>query len=240
MASAARDPACPAGRGKLPGLEAPMSLHARKPGPIPEETARVARAAFPDGNLYLRMREALGVIYSDEDFADLFPTRGQPAEAPWRLALATIFQFAERLSDRAAADAVRGRIDWKYALSLELTDAGFDHTVLSEFRTRLLLGGAERRLLDLLVQCARDRGLLKARGRQRTDSTHVLAAVRALNRVELVTETMRRAPTVRADLAPDWLRAHGRPEWATRYERRPDDARLPSKAAERQALVEAI
>jgi transposase len=217
-----------------------MSLHARKPDPIPEETARVARAAFPDGNLYVRMREALDVIYSDEDFADLFPTRGHPAEAPWRLALATIFQFAEHLSDRAAADAVRGRIDWKYALSLELTDSGFDHTVLSEFRTRLLIGGAERRLLDLLVGCARDRGLLKARGRQRTDSTHVLAAVRALNRIELVTETMRHALAVLANLAPEWLRAHGRPEWVERYERRPEDDRLPSKQAERQVLAETI
>src|SRR5687767_7963644 len=99
-----------------------MSLHARKPDSIPEETARVARAAFSGGNLYVRMREAFDTICSDEDFADLFPTRGQPAEAPWRLALVTIFQFAERRSDRAAADAVRGRIDWKYLLSLELTD----------------------------------------------------------------------------------------------------------------------
>src|SRR5918998_2676788 len=217
-----------------------MSLHARKPDAIPEETARVARAAFPNGNLYMRMREALDAIYADEDFADLFPTRGQPAEAPWRLALVTIFQFAEHLSDRAAADAVRGRIDWKYALSLELTDAGFDHTVLSEFRSRLLVGGAERRLLDLLLRRARARGLLKARGRQRTDSTHVLAAVRALNRVELVTETMRHALTTLAGLAPDWLRAHGRPEWVKRYERRPADDGLASKQAERQALAEAI
>jgi len=217
-----------------------MSLHVRKPDPIPEETARVARAASSDGTLYLRMREALDVVYSDEDFADLFPTRGQPAEAPWRLALATIFQFAEHLSDRAAADAVRGRIDWKYALSLELTDPGFDHSVLSEFRTRLLIGGAERRLLDLLVDCARDRGLLTVRGRQRTDSTHVLAAVRALNRVELVTETMRHALTVLADVAPEWLRAHGRPEWVKRDERRPEDDGLPSKQAERQALAETI
>jgi transposase len=217
-----------------------MSLHARKPDPIPEETARVARAAFPDGNPYMRMREALDVIYADEDFADLFPTRGQPAEAPRRLALVTIFQFAEHLSDRAAADAVRGRIDWKYALSLELTDAGFDHTVLSEFRTRLLLGGAERRLLDLLLQCARDRGLLKARGRQRTDSTHVLAAIRALNRVELVAETMRHALTILATVAPDWLRAHGRPEWVKRYERRPAADGLPGKQATRHALAEVI
>jgi transposase len=221
-------------------VEAPLSLHARKPDPIPEETARVARAAFPDGTLYLRVREALDVIYSDEDFADLLPTRGQPAEAPWRLALVTIFQFAERLSDRAAATAVRGRIDWKYALSLELTDPGFDHTVLSEVRTRLLSGGAERRLLDLLVQCARDRGLLKVRGRQRTDSTHVLAAVRVLNRVELVTETMRHALTVLAALAPEWLRAPGRPEWVKRSERRPEDDGVPSQQAERQALTETV
>src|SRR5947209_3236889 len=182
-----------------------MSMHPQPIPAIPEETVRVARAVLPKSNVFLLMRDELGTLYSDEDFADLFPTRGQPAEAPWRLALVTIFQFAEHLSDRAAADAVRGRIDWKYALSLELTDPGFDHTVLSEFRTRLLIGGAERRLLDLLVQCARDRGLLKARGRQRTDSTHVLAAVRALNRVELVTETMRHALTVLAVLAPEWL-----------------------------------
>jgi transposase len=217
-----------------------MSLHARKPDPIPADTERVARAAFPAGNLYLRMREGLDVLYADEDFADLFPTRGQPAEAPWRLALVTIFQFAEHLSDRGAADAVRGRIDWKYALSLELTDPGFDHTVLSEFRTRLLVGGAERRLLDVLLRGARERGLLKARGRQRTDSTHVLAAIRALNRVELVAETMRHALMVLATLAPDWLRAHGRPEWVKRYERRPQDDGLPSKQAERHALAETI
>ena len=217
-----------------------MSLHARKPDPIPEETARVAHAAFSGGTLYVRMREAFDTIYSDEDFADLFPRRGQPAEAPWRLTLVTIFQFTERLSDRAAADAVRGRIDWKYALSLEVTDPGFDHTVLSECRTRLLSGGAERRRLDLLVQCARDRGLLKARGRQRTDSTQVLAAVRALNRVELVPETMRHARTVLADVAPEWLRAHGRPEWGKRYERRPEDDGLPSKQAARHALAETI
>src|SRR5215210_6383632 len=240
MGSAARDPACLAERGKSPGLEVSMSLHARKPEPIPEETARVAYAAFPEGNLYLRMRTGLDTIYQDEDFSELFPTRGQPAETPWRLALITVFQFAEHLSDRAAADAVRGRIDWKYALSLELTDPGFDHTVLSEFRTRLLVGGAERRLLDVLLRCARERGLLQARGRQRTDSTHVLAAIRALNRVELVAETMRHALTVLATLAPDWRRAHGRPEWVKRYERRPADDGLPSRQAERQALAETI
>jgi transposase len=126
-----------------------MSLHPHAPAPIPEETARVARAAFPASTPYIRMRDQLDVIYQDADVAHLFPARGKPAASPWRLALVTIFQFAEHLSDRQAADAVRVRIDWKHALSLELTDSGFDHTVLSEFRSRLLMGGAEQLLLDV-------------------------------------------------------------------------------------------
>src|SRR5215470_8080344 len=111
-----------------------MSLKPEPIPPVPEETARVARAAFPRGNVIIQMRDGLGTIYTDGLFADLFPTHGQPAEAPWRLALVTVFQFMENLTDRQAADAVRRCLDWKDALSLELTDAGFDHTVLSEFR----------------------------------------------------------------------------------------------------------
>jgi transposase len=110
-----------------------MSLRPQPVAPVPEETARVARAAFPRGNIYLMLRDEIGTLADDEDFAALFPIHGQPAEVPWRLALVTIFQFIEKLSDRAAADAVRSRIDWKYALSLELTDSGFDSSVLCEF-----------------------------------------------------------------------------------------------------------
>jgi transposase len=107
-----------------------MSLRSQSVPPVPEETARIARAAFPKGNLYLQIRDEIGVLFHDEDFTDLFPNRGQPAYAPWRLALITIFQFIENLSDREASDAVRARIDWKYALSLELENSGFDSTVL--------------------------------------------------------------------------------------------------------------
>src|SRR5215211_7613358 len=153
-----------------------MSLHPTVSGEVPTPTAAVARAAFPRGNPYLRLRDRLGTIFTDAQFARLFARCGQPAECPWRLALVTLLQFVEDLSDRRAADAVRGRIDWKYALSLELTDPGFDASVLGEFRARLLAGGAERLLLDALLERFRERGLLKARGRQRTDSTHVLAA----------------------------------------------------------------
>jgi transposase len=114
-----------------------MSLRPQPIGPVPEETVRVAYAAFPGGNLYIRMRDELGPILTDEAFGPLLAGRGRPAEAPWRLALVTILQYAEGLSDRQAAEAVRSRIDWKYALGLELIDPGFDSRVLSEFRTRL-------------------------------------------------------------------------------------------------------
>ncbi|HEX2136546.1 MAG TPA: transposase, partial [Microvirga sp.] len=193
-----------------------MSLHLDPLGPVPEETARVARAAFPKGTLYLTLRDELGPLYDDDLFVDLFPSRGQPAEAPWRLALVTVLQFAENLPDRQAADAVRGRIDWKYLLGLELTDPSFDSSVLCEFRARLLAGSAEQRLLDRLLTLARERGLLKARGRQRTDSTHVLAAIHVLNRLECIGETLRHALTSLAVAVPEWLRAQVPADW---YER---------------------
>ncbi len=170
---------------------------------IPEETQRIARAAFPKGSLAMRMREELGTVYLDDQFSDLFPHRGQPAASPALLALVVVLQFAEGLSDRQAADAVRGRIDWKYALGLELTDEGYDFSVLSEFRTRLADGHAEERLLDTLLTAFRERGLLKAGVRQRTDSTHVLANLRDLNRLECVGETLRAALNELAQLAPE-------------------------------------
>ena len=185
-----------------------MSMHPQPIPTIPEETARVAHAVLPQGNVYLQLRDELGTLYEDQDFQDLFPSRGQPAEAPWRLALVTIMQYAEGLTDRQAADAVRTRIDWKYVLSLELTESGFDFSVLSEFRGRLLAHGAERRLFDQLLNRCRERGWIKARGKQRTDSTHVLAAIRTLRRLECVGETMRHALNVLSEVAPAWLLEH--------------------------------
>jgi transposase len=158
-----------------------MSMHPQPISEIPADTMHVVRAAFPKGNLYIHLRDALGTIYQDGLFADLYPGRGQPAYAPWRLALVTVFQFLENLTDRQAADAVRSRLDWKYALSLELTDPGFDHTVLSEFRTRLVALSAEERFLEAVLAVCKEQGWLKERGRQRTDSTHVLAKIRAHN-----------------------------------------------------------
>jgi transposase len=188
----------------------------------------------------MRMRDEVGTVFEDEDFAKLFPGRGRPAFSPWRLALATIMQFSEDLSDRQAADAVRGRIDWKYALSLELDDPGFDASVLCEFRTRLLEGGEERLLFDALLGRFREMGLVKARGRQRTDSTHVLGATRNLERLELVGEAMRRALNALAVAAPGWLRRSARAEWARSYARPFDDRRLPKGKDERRKEAEGI
>jgi transposase len=204
---------------------------------VPSETLRVAQAAFPKGHRYLRLADELGTLFTDTLFVDLFPTHGQPALAPWRLALITILQFAEGLSDRQTADAVRSRIDWKYVLHLELTDPGFDASVLCEFRTRLISGAAEQVLFDTLLNWCREQQLLKAGGRQRTDSTHVLAAVRALNRVELVGEAMRHALNTLAVVAPDWVRSVSQAEWPQRYARRAEDDRLPEKQAAREALA---
>src|SRR5919199_4002161 len=152
---------------------------------VPEHTAEIAHAAFPKGNRYMQMRDTLGTVYTNAAFADLYSSLGQPAEAPWRLALVTLMQFAEHLTDRQAADAVRGRIDWKYALGLDLTEAGFDFSVLSEFRDRLIAGEVEELLLTTMLTHFKAQGLIKPRGKQRTDAPHVLAAIRNLNRLEL-------------------------------------------------------
>jgi len=217
-----------------------MSLHPQDFFPIPRETERVARAAFPKGCLALHVAAALGPLFQDQQFTALFPQRGPPAEAPARLALATLLQFAEGLSDRQAAEAVRGRIDWKYALALELTHPGFDHTVLSEFRSRLVEGKAELLLLDTLLTRCQELGLLKKRGRQRTDSTHVLAAVRVLNRLERVGETLRAALNALAVVAPEWLQALAPAEWYERYGGRVENYDLPKSEKERQELAATI
>src|SRR6266849_11173927 len=190
--------------------------------------------------MYLRLHEELGSIYEDAAFTKLFPMRGQPAEAPCRLALVTVLQFVEGLSDRQAADAVRARIDWKYLLGLELIDPGFDHTVLSEFRTRLVEGHAERVLLDTVLRRAQTLGLFRPRGRQRTDSTHVLAAVRVLNRLERVGETLRAALNSLAVVAPDWLRNVVPAVWYERYGSRVENYDLPKTETARRQLAAVI
>lgn len=217
-----------------------MCLKVQPPTEIPAETVRVAQAAFPKGSALMRLRDELGELFTAGQFADLFPAKGQPAVSPGRLALVVVLQCWEGLTDRQAADAVRSRIDWKYALGLELTDPGFNFSVLSEFRERLVEGQATQRLLEVVLEAFKTRGLLKARGRQRTDSTYVLQAVRELNRVERVGETLRAALNALAQAGPDWLRGVVPAEWLMRYGSRFEQMHLPKAAAERQQLIEQI
>jgi transposase len=215
-------------------------MHPQPIAPVPEDTARVAKAAFPKGNVYMHMRDVLGSIYHDEDFSELFEVRGRPAITPWRLALVTVMQFSEGLSDRQAAEAVRARIDWKYALGLRLTDPGFDFSVLSEFRSRLIDGGKEELLLEKLLEECKERGYLKMRGRQRTDSTHVLGALRVLSKWERTAETMRAALNALASVDPEWLAEHADPEWFKRYGRRIEDQRLPKGKEAREEYLRTV
>ncbi len=217
-----------------------MSMYPRGLDPIPEETARVARAVYPRGNLVMHLRDVLGGLYQDQAFVGVFATRGRPAEPPWRLALVLVLQFIEGLTDRQAAEAVRSRLDWKYVLGLDLDDEGFDFSVLSEFRTRLIAGGAEQLLLERLLEVSRERGWLKRGGKQRTDSTHVLASVRALSHLETVGETLRAVLEEVAEVAPEWLVQQIDADWLVRYGHRVEQYRLPKEESKRQALAEQI
>ena len=168
-----------------------MALHPHPLPPVPDATAAAVQAAFPKGNLYVDLRAEFGTLYDDQLFADLYPPQGVPWKwrpGAWRSSM--VMQYIEGLTDRQAADAVRRCMDWKYALSLDLTDPGFDFTLLHDFRCRLLAHEAGQRFLDTFLAACKARGWIKARGTQRTDSTHVLAAIRTLHRLECVLEAM--------------------------------------------------
>jgi transposase len=217
-----------------------MSLWPRSTREIPEQTRLVARAAFPRGSLAMRVRDSLGAVFSDAEFAGLFARRGHPALSPAFLAMVSVLQYAEGLTDRQAADAVRGRLDWKYCLALELNDSGFDASVLSEFRNRLVTGEHSDRLLARVLQVLSEHDLLGPGGRQRTDATHVVADIRLLNRLELVAETMRAALEALAAAAPGWLAAHTALDWWDRYARRASDYRLPQALPARDELFRTV
>ncbi|TDT98193.1 transposase [Streptomyces sp. 846.5] len=217
-----------------------MSLRPVAAPPVPSATARIARAAFRRGCLAMRVRDELGPLFEDEQFAAAFPARGGPALSPGQLAMVSVLQFTEGLTDRQAADAVRGRIDFKYALGLELDDPGFDFSVLSEFRDRLLAHGLEELVLERLLERVSELGLLRAGGRQRTDSTHVLAAVRELNRMEFVGETLRAALEVLAAAVPEWLSQVAESQWFQRYGARADAYRMPKGEDSRQRWAQAV
>src|SRR5215475_260994 len=218
-----------------------MSLRPEPLPPIPDTTAAAVRAAFPKGNPYVDLRTEFGTLYNDDLFTDLYPPEGRPVEvAPWRLALVVVLQYIEGLTDRQAADAVRRCMDWKYALSLDLHDPGFDFTLLHDCRERLLSHDAAQRLLDTFLATCKARGWIKARGTQRTDSTHVLAAIRTLHRLECGLEAMHAALNQLSQAAPTWVQPWVTREWYDRYGLRSDQVRLPKEASKREALARQV
>ena len=204
-----------------------MVLHRQSIKPIPSQTQEIARKAFPKGNLYMSLRDKIGTFYDDEDFAELYSSEGQPALRPGSLALICVMQYMANLSDRGAVETVAARIDWKYALGLELTTPSFNSSVLSLFRSRLLNGGKEELLLNKILERCQQLNLIKVKGKARTDSTHILAAIRNLNRLEYVGETLRAALNALAVVASDWLSNIVTPDWFDRYSKPVEESRLP-------------
>jgi transposase len=215
-----------------------MVLRPQPIPPVPTTTAAAVRAAFPKGNLLVDLRAEFGTLVDDTVFADLYPADGRPVHvAPWRLALVLILQYLEGLTDRQAADAVRRCMDWKYLLSLDLHDPGFDFTLLHDFRERLISSDSAQGLFDHLLAACTARGLIKHRGTQRTDSTRVLAAVRSLSQLECVLEAIHWLLNQLTTENPAWVQAHIPPEWFTRYGFRAEQARFPKADAARERFA---
>jgi transposase len=194
-----------------------MSLKPQPPREMPAELARIGAKRLPPESPYRLVGDQLYAKYRDADYADLYPAEGQPGLSPVDLAFVTAFQYMEDLADRAAAEAVQMRLDWKYALHLPLDYEGFNFSVLSEYRARLVNHQAQGRVFDALLKDLQALGLLKRRGRQRTDSLAVLTRVRELTRLELVVETLRVALQALLAVDPEWTRATVPSTWEERY-----------------------
>jgi transposase len=216
-----------------------------QPVPWPEPDPQIAaavkamyRSRKTERPLAVEIRDRLGQWLADEEFAAAFGIRGRPGWPPSRLALVTVLQRAEKLTDRLAAEAVRARLDWKYLLGLLLEDPGFDHTVLAEFRGKAAEAGLEQVALDALLERLVSAGLVKAGGKQRTDSTHVIAAVAALNRLELAGESVRAAVEALAAAHPDWLAQRiCVSDWTRRYGTPMTAWRPPASQAKQDELA---
>ena len=214
-----------------------MSLKPKPPRRLPEDVARLEPLLAKD-SLYRFIGNTLYEKYDEADFADLYHTEGQPGVSPVLLAFVTVFQFLEKLSDRMAAEAVRVRLDWKYALHLPLDYAGFHYSVLSEFRTRVIHHQAEARLFDSVVKQLQELGLVKQRGRQRTDSLAISSKVRDLTRLEQLVETVRLALCALLKADPAWTRTNVPVSWEELYGKRCVSQKMTH--AERQAAMKRV
>lgn len=220
-----------------------MGVVSMQPASWPEPDAQVAaaiRAIYRrrEAPLAVTVRDMLGEVFPDAGFVSAYGRRGRPGLSPGLLALVSVLQAVEKLTDRQAAERAASDLGWKYALGVALEDEGFDFSVLSEFRARVLAGGLEQRVLDDLLAALVERGLVKAGGKQRTDSTHVIGAVRDLNRLELAGESVRAAIEAVVAAAPGWFETVFEvPGWSARYGRRIDSWRLPTSQTKRDQLA---
>lgn len=217
-----------------------MSLSQQIENEIPAETARVGRASFRKGNQLMLLRDRFGALFAAEDFSDLYSWKGEEGINPVLLATTVVLQYVEGLSDVQAVKQVCGRIDWKYLFGVELDYAGFAASDLSEFRSRLVEQAAADRLFEKPLSRLKAVGLVKERGQQRTDSTHILAAIRTLNRLELVGETLRHALNQLAVEARAWLSSWVPATWFERYASRMEEGKLPQENSKRTQLAHTI
>lgn len=197
-----------------------MCLKAKASWPMPKETYEIGIKILKADSPYKLVGDELFGMFTEAEFADLYPAEGKPGYSPVILLFVSVFQYIEKYPDRQAAEAVRMRIDWKYALHLPLDYVGFDFSVLSEFRDRLLRGQAERRVFDRLVAILRAKGLIKERGKQRTDSLAMLTKVRQLSRLEMVVESLRLAVSAVLKAQRSWGETVIPPAWEERYSER--------------------
>lgn len=215
-----------------------MTLHRRDLAAMPADIAAVGQALLPESNPYRVIGDHLADVLDDAHFADLYATTGRAAISPSLLALVTLFQFMENIPDREAAEQVVVRLDWKYALHLPVTDAGFDFSCLCYFRQRLLEQAQERLVFEQILGKIQALGFVKKRGKQRTDSLAVLGAVRQLSALETVTETLRLAVRALAQAAPDWVARELPASFVEAYAHSRSDYRL--SADERQAALQQV
>lgn len=194
-----------------------MCLKVQPPWQMPEGTRRIGQHLLEEKNTYRLIGDDLFAKLNEQDFVDLYPSDGQPGLSPVILAFVTVFQFLEKLPDRQAAESLRMRLDWKYALHLPLEYEGFNFSVLSEFRDRLIAGKAEGRVFEVLVAQIREMGLIKEHGKQRTDSLAMLSKVRWLSRLEEAVETLRLAVVALVKADRDWVAEILPPSWEDKY-----------------------
>ena len=194
-----------------------MCLKVQPPWQMPDETQRIGQHLLDEKNTYRLIGDELFLKMNEKDFADLYPSEGQPGLSPVILAFVTVFQFIEKLPDRQAAESLRMRLDWKYALHLPLEYEGFHYSVLSEFRDRLIAGNAEARVFEALVVQIREMGLIKEHGKQRSDSIAMLSKVRWLSRLEVTVETLRLAVVSVVKVDREWSEEVLPPSWEDKY-----------------------